>query len=249
MYCLNGMRIIRRTVRRNGQIVEQTVSEVPTLATLLSRYQTQSSECSPFIAGFSTSEARLAARSMANDFGCSAADIEGTMGLPRNDEQPRDVRTSFSADLSRARGAMARLREAIEARGISVPRIADAVVRGLMATPFRSARPYPSTRSYAELMAIAEEAMRRSTAPEPAPTQVNAWCEENGYTEPFYQEGRWWGFPPNGVMPVEIKRENNSGDRNSYNLSVDGIRWNHHQREPNHNHLAESLVDWHGERE
>jgi len=29
-------------------------------------------------------------------------------------------------------------------------------------------------------------------------------CEEIGYTEPFFQEGRWWAFPPNGVMPVAI---------------------------------------------
>ncbi|MEM6403343.1 MAG: hypothetical protein AAF757_24455 [Cyanobacteria bacterium P01_D01_bin.116] len=31
------------------------------------------------------------------------------------------------------------------------------------------------------------------------------WCQENGYTEPFYRNGELWAFPPNGVMPVKIK--------------------------------------------
>lgn len=30
------------------------------------------------------------------------------------------------------------------------------------------------------------------------------WCRENGYTEPFFQEGRWWGYPINGVIPIPI---------------------------------------------
>lgn len=30
------------------------------------------------------------------------------------------------------------------------------------------------------------------------------WCLENGYTDPFFQEGRWWAFPINGVIPVPI---------------------------------------------
>ena len=31
------------------------------------------------------------------------------------------------------------------------------------------------------------------------------WCEQNGYTEPFYRNGELWAFPPNGVMAVKIK--------------------------------------------
>ena len=31
------------------------------------------------------------------------------------------------------------------------------------------------------------------------------WCQENGYTEPFYRNGELWAFPPDGVMPVKIK--------------------------------------------
>lgn len=31
------------------------------------------------------------------------------------------------------------------------------------------------------------------------------WCEENGYTEPFYRNGELWAFPPNGVMAIKIK--------------------------------------------
>ena len=30
------------------------------------------------------------------------------------------------------------------------------------------------------------------------------WCEENGWTEPFYQGGKWYAFPPGGVMPLPI---------------------------------------------
>ena len=32
-----------------------------------------------------------------------------------------------------------------------------------------------------------------------------AWCEENGYSNPFCRNGEWWAFPPHGVMPVQIK--------------------------------------------
>ena len=32
-----------------------------------------------------------------------------------------------------------------------------------------------------------------------------AWCEENAYSDPFCHNGEWWAFPPNGVMPIEIK--------------------------------------------
>ncbi|MEM6255079.1 MAG: hypothetical protein AAF821_19355 [Cyanobacteria bacterium P01_D01_bin.156] len=31
------------------------------------------------------------------------------------------------------------------------------------------------------------------------------WCEQNGYSDPFRLNGEWWAFPPNGVMPVQIK--------------------------------------------
>ncbi len=30
------------------------------------------------------------------------------------------------------------------------------------------------------------------------------WCEQQGYTDRFYQSGSWWAFPPNGVIPVKI---------------------------------------------
>lgn len=35
-------------------------------------------------------------------------------------------------------------------------------------------------------------------------TRIHQWCEEHGYTDPFFQEGRWWGFPPSGVMPIRL---------------------------------------------
>ena len=30
------------------------------------------------------------------------------------------------------------------------------------------------------------------------------WCLQEGYSNWFYQQGSWWAFPPQGVMPVKI---------------------------------------------
>jgi hypothetical protein len=30
------------------------------------------------------------------------------------------------------------------------------------------------------------------------------WCEQQGYSDCFYQDGSWWAFPPNGSIPVRI---------------------------------------------
>ena len=30
------------------------------------------------------------------------------------------------------------------------------------------------------------------------------WCQEQGYSDYFYQNGSWWAFPPQSVMPVKI---------------------------------------------
>lgn len=30
------------------------------------------------------------------------------------------------------------------------------------------------------------------------------WCEQNGYSDRFYQNGSWWAYPPNGAIPVRI---------------------------------------------
>ena len=30
------------------------------------------------------------------------------------------------------------------------------------------------------------------------------WCEEHGYSDRFYQDGSWWVYPPNSVIPVKI---------------------------------------------
>lgn len=38
---------------------------------------------------------------------------------------------------------------------------------------------------------------------------VEDWCQANEYTDPFYQDNRWWAFPliagKSAVMPVELK--------------------------------------------
>ena len=30
------------------------------------------------------------------------------------------------------------------------------------------------------------------------------WCEQQGYSDYFYQDGSWWAFSPNSVIPVKI---------------------------------------------
>lgn len=30
------------------------------------------------------------------------------------------------------------------------------------------------------------------------------WCIEQGYSDCFYQDGSWWAFASNSVMPVKI---------------------------------------------
>lgn len=36
------------------------------------------------------------------------------------------------------------------------------------------------------------------------PAHIVELCRSCGYTEPFVQEGLWWAFPPNGVMPCPL---------------------------------------------
>ncbi len=30
------------------------------------------------------------------------------------------------------------------------------------------------------------------------------WCERHGWTDPFYQDGKWYAFPPGAVIPLAI---------------------------------------------
>lgn len=39
---------------------------------------------------------------------------------------------------------------------------------------------------------------------EAAGAVCQSWCEQQGYSDRFYQDGSWWAFPPNSVMPVKI---------------------------------------------
>ncbi len=32
------------------------------------------------------------------------------------------------------------------------------------------------------------------------------WCDKRGWTEPFFQDNRWYAFPPNAVIPQPIPR-------------------------------------------
>lgn len=33
---------------------------------------------------------------------------------------------------------------------------------------------------------------------------IEDWCQDNGWTDLFVERSRYWGFPPNAVMPTPI---------------------------------------------
>jgi hypothetical protein len=33
---------------------------------------------------------------------------------------------------------------------------------------------------------------------------IENWCRDNGWTDWFIEQSKYWGFPPNAVMPVPI---------------------------------------------
>jgi hypothetical protein len=33
---------------------------------------------------------------------------------------------------------------------------------------------------------------------------IEDWCQDNGWTDWFLERSRYWGFPPNAVMPMPI---------------------------------------------
>ncbi|MEL6381315.1 MAG: hypothetical protein AAFQ89_02340 [Cyanobacteria bacterium J06626_18] len=41
----------------------------------------------------------------------------------------------------------------------------------------------------------------------------HAWCNANGYSDPFCRDGEWWAFPLGGVMPIRIKTVMREDDR------------------------------------
>ncbi len=34
--------------------------------------------------------------------------------------------------------------------------------------------------------------------------EKNIWCENNNWSDPFYQDNEWYAFPPSGVIPLPI---------------------------------------------
>jgi hypothetical protein len=36
---------------------------------------------------------------------------------------------------------------------------------------------------------------------------IDDWCQENGWSDWFVERSRYWGFPPNAVMPLPIPRQ------------------------------------------
>jgi len=45
-----------------------------------------------------------------------------------------------------------------------------------------------------------------------------AWCQEQGYSDAFCRNGEWWAYPPNGVMPVQIKTVMEKGSQRQVQL-------------------------------
>ncbi|MEL6440200.1 MAG: hypothetical protein AAFQ80_13200 [Cyanobacteria bacterium J06621_8] len=39
---------------------------------------------------------------------------------------------------------------------------------------------------------------------EAAAAVCQRWCEEQGYSDRFYQDGSWWAYPPHSVIPVKV---------------------------------------------
>ncbi len=36
---------------------------------------------------------------------------------------------------------------------------------------------------------------------------LTEWCQDNGWTDLFWESPDYWAFPPNGVMPLPIPKE------------------------------------------
>lgn len=46
------------------------------------------------------------------------------------------------------------------------------------------------------------------------------WCEQQGYSDYFYQNGSWWAFPPHSVMPIRIHEIINLEDTKAQRVRV-----------------------------
>ena len=46
------------------------------------------------------------------------------------------------------------------------------------------------------------------------------WCDRRGWTEPFFQDNRWYAFPPNAVIPQPIPRT-----RHDYFFVIWNVLW------------------------
>ena len=56
---------------------------------------------------------------------------------------------------------------------------------------------------YQEYHRIAPASVLPKRTPQ-MPEPYDRFIKNNAYTDPFFQEGQWWAFPPRGVMPVQI---------------------------------------------
>jgi hypothetical protein len=56
-----------------------------------------------------------------------------------------------------------------------------------------------------QMLAAGEDAGDLAAAQRAEAVMVRAWCEKNGYTDLFYQEGTYWAFSPRAVLPVKVR--------------------------------------------
>ncbi len=54
---------------------------------------------------------------------------------------------------------------------------------------------------------------------------IDSWCRDNGWTDWFVERSRYWGFPPNAVMPVPIPSDVLRGLKAQHGLCFEERIW------------------------
>ena len=54
---------------------------------------------------------------------------------------------------------------------------------------------------------------------------IDDWCQDNGWTDWFVESSRYWGFPPNAVMPVPIPQQALRSLKAQYGACVEERLW------------------------
>ncbi|MDX2228743.1 MAG: hypothetical protein NW220_03850 [Leptolyngbyaceae cyanobacterium bins.349] len=54
---------------------------------------------------------------------------------------------------------------------------------------------------------------------------IDNWCQDHGWTDWFVESSRYWGFPPNAVMPVPIPSQALRSLKAQYGLCSEERLW------------------------